>query len=115
MLRAILIMCYRRIPGFSALVDALERSSVLREVVGCEEPPGRSTFYDFLGRLPAFRAMARRTVKRRIRKRRPKRKYPKGKKPPLRRANAMQFLEHLRFAGLIPAAEGLVKKNSSRR
>ena len=109
MLRAILIMCYRMIPGFTALVDELKRSSVLRVVIGCEEPPGPSTFYDFLGRLPGFRAMARRTVKRRIRKRRPKRKYPKGKKPPLRRANAMQFLEHLRYAELIPEAEELVK------
>ena len=56
-----------------------------------------------------FRAMARKTAKRRVRKRRPKRKYPKGQKEPLRRADALQFLEHLRHAELIPEAEELIK------
>ena len=109
MLRAILLMFYLRIASFGELVKRLAGSALLRALVGCEEPPGRTTFYDFLGRLPGFRAMARKAAKRRVRKRRPKRKYPKGQKAPLRRADALQFLEHLRHAELIPEAEELVK------
>ena len=109
MLRAILLMFYLQIQSFGKLVRRLRGDALLRALVGCEKPPARTTFYDFLARLPGFRAMARRTVKRRVRKRRPKRKYPKGQKAPLRRKEAMQFLEHLRYAELIAEAEELVK------
>ena len=109
MLRALLLMLYKHMQSFGELVETLAGSAVLRALVGCEDPPGRTTFYDFLARFPGYRAMARRAVKRRVRKRRPKRKYPKGQKAPLRRTEAMQFLEHLRFAELIPQAEELVR------
>ena len=109
MLRAILLMFHEKVPSFGKLAKELAKSTLLRALVGCERPPGRTTFYDFLARLPGFRAMARKAVKRRVRKRRPKRKYPKGQKAPLRRSDAMQFLEHLRYAELIPEAEELVK------
>lgn len=110
MLRAIFLMLYLGIHSFGALVQRLAGSALLRLLVGCEAPPGRTTFYDFLGRMPGFRVMARKEAKRRRRKKhKPRKKYPKGQKPPLRRAEAMQFLEHLRYADMIPEAEELVK------
>jgi len=46
MLRAILLMFYLRIQSFGALVQRLAGSALLRAFVGCEDPPGRTTFYD---------------------------------------------------------------------
>lgn len=113
MLRALFLMFFRKIASFGALVKELKGSSLFRLLVGCEQPPARTTFYDFLARMPGFRAMARKERKRQLRKKRKKRKpnkkYPKGQKPPLRHARAMEFLEHLRYADLIPQAEELVK------
>jgi hypothetical protein len=110
MLRALLVMLYLHIASFGELVSRLAGSTLLRAIVGCEHPPGRTTFYDFIARLPGFRAMARKDAKRRLRKKRkPRKKYPKGQKAPPRRPHIMQFLEHLRHADLIPQAEELVK------
>ena len=109
MLRAIFLMFFLKIASFGDLVERLAQSAVLRALVGCTTPPGRTTFYDFLARLPGFRAMARKQAKRRLRKRKPKKKYKKGEKPPLRRKKVMELLESLRLADMIPEAEELVK------
>ena len=80
MLRAILLMFYLQSQSFGALVQRLAGSALLRVLVGCDDPPGRTTFYDFLARLPGFRTMARRAAKRRVRKRRPKRSTRRGRR-----------------------------------
>lgn len=113
LLRALILGMVEGFTGFGALVAALRKNAVYRLLVGLSlsgDVPGRTTFYDFFGRLPGFREAAlreRRKARNRRRGPKPKKKYKKGEKAPPKHPGITVKLGQLRGSGRLPRADEL--------